>query len=163
MKARKVLYICSGVFNCVIGGLGCLLGLLFFVLTKVIKNMFSESTDLIDEFVKELAATSSEYEYLLDASKEDIVSFIMKIVFIISAVLIVLGLIWITFGVFNCLLSTRHGLVFGKRPVLKALFIVASWLLLTFNIANITTTIAACLKNKNDNSSQSLYTSENNN
>lgn len=163
MKARKVLYICSGVFNCVIGGLGCLLGLLFFVLTKVIKNMFSESTELIDEFVKELAATSSEYEYLLDASKEDIVSFIMKIVFIISAVLIVLGLIWITFGVFNCLLSTRHGLVFGKRPVLKALFIVASWLLLTFNIANITTTIAACLKNKNDNSSQSLYTSENNN
>ena len=163
MKARKVLYICSGVFNCVIGGLGCLLGLLFFVLTKVVKNMFSESTDLIDEFVKELAATSSEYEYLLDASKEDIVSFIMKIVFIISAVLIVLGLIWITFGVFNCLLSTRHGLVFGKRPVLKALFIIASWLLLTFNIANITTTIAACLKNKNDNSSQSLYTSENNN
>lgn len=163
MKARKVLYICSGVFNCVIGGLGCLLGLLFFVLTKVIKNMFSESTDLIDGFVKELATTSSEYEYLLDASKEDIVSFIMKIVFIISAVLIVLGLIWITFGVFNCLLSTRHVLVFGKRPVLKALFIVASWLLLTFNIANITTTIAACLKNKNDNSSQSLYTSENNN
>ena len=163
MKARKILYICSGVFNCVIGGLGCLLGLLFLALTKVIKNMFSDSADLLNEFAKELAAISTDYEYLLDVSKDEIVSFIMRIVLIMSFVLIVLGLIWITFGVFNCLLSSRHVLVFGKRPVLKILFVVASWLLLTFNIANITTTIAACLKNKNDNSSQSLYTSENNN
>lgn len=163
MKARKILYICSGVFNCVVGGIGCLLGLLFFALTKVIKNMFSNSTDLIEEFVKELAATSTDYEYLLDASKDEIVSFIMRIVLIISIVLIVLGLVWITFGVFNCLLSGRHVRVFGKRPVLKVLFIIASWLLLTFNIANITTTIATFLKDKNDNNSQTLYTRENNN
>ena len=161
--ARKALYICSGVFNCIIGGMGCLFGLLFFVLTKVIKNMFSGSSEFIDDFVKELAALNSDYEYLLEASKDDVVSFIMKIVFIISAVLIVLGLIWITFGVFNCLLARRHHIVFGKRPALKVIFIIASWLLLTFNVANITTTIAACLKDKNKDNMPPLYTSENNN
>jgi hypothetical protein len=162
MKTRKVLYTLSGVFNCVIGGLGCFLGLMFFAISKLVKNMFAETSGLLDGFVAELAKTSSDYEYLLDASKDEMIAFVMKIVYILSAVLIVLGLIWIAFGVFNCLLSTRHELVFGKRRALKIIFVVASWLLLTFNIANITTTIAVFLKDKDGINSQPLYTSENN-
>lgn len=163
MKARKVLYILSGVFNCVIGGLGCFFGLMFFAISKLIKNMFKESGEIVDGFITELAASSKEYEYLLDMSREEMIGFMMKVVYILSAVLIVLGLVWIAFGVFNCLLARRHQLVFGKRPVLGIIFVVASWLLLTFNIANITTTVAVFLKDKNDESGQRLYTSENNN
>ena len=162
MKTRKVLYILSGVFNCVVGGLGCFLGFMFFAISKLIKNMFSETMGTVEGFITELAATSKDYEYLLELSEEEMVGFVMKVVYIMSAVLIILGLIWITFGVFNCLLSSRHQLVFGKRPVLKVIFVVASWLLLTFNIANITTTVAVFLKNKNGESVQQLYTSENN-
>lgn len=161
MKARKVLYILSGVFNCVVGGLGCFLGLMFFAISKLIKNMFTETSSIVDGFITELAASSKDYEYLLELSREEMVGFMMKVVYIMSAILIVLGLIWIAFGVFNCLLSSRHQLVFGKRPILRIVFVVASWLLLTFNIANITTTVAVFLKDKNGNSSQPLYTSEN--
>ncbi len=163
MKTRKVLYILSGVFNCVVGGLGCFFGLMFFVISKLIKNMFSESSELVDGFITELVATDKEYEYLLELSREEMVAFMMKIVYILGAVLIVLGLIWIAFGVFNCLLSNRHQLVFGKRPALKIVFVVASWLLLTFNIANITTTIAAFLKVQKGENNQPLYTSGNTN
>ena len=159
MKARKILYVCSGVFNCAIGGIGCLLGLLFLVLNKYAKQMFSGSAEFIDAFVKEMATANTKYEYLLDATKDEVVSFIMRIVLILSIVFMVLGLIWIAFGVFNCLLYRRHDLVFGRRPVLKVLFVVASWLLLTFNIANITTTIAVFLKDKNSQNTQPLYTS----
>lgn len=163
MKARRILYVCSGVFNCVVGGIGCFLGLMFFAISKLIKNMFSNSTDLVDGFISELANTSQDYEFLLNASSEEVLSFIMKWVYIISAILIILGLIWIAFGVFNCLLSTRHYLFFGKHPVMKVLFVIGSWLLLTLNIANITTTIAVFMKDKNVVEMQKLYTSENNN
>ena len=163
MKTRKVLYVLSGVFNCVIGGLGCFLGLMFFAISKLIKNMFTESSSLVDGFITELASTNAEYEYLLDASRDEMVAFMMKVVYILGAVLIVLGLIWIAFGVFNCLLSTRHQLVFGRRPVLRFVFVIASWLLLTFNIANITTTVAVFLKDKDGVATQSLYTSDNSN
>ena len=163
MKARKILYVCSGVFNCVIGGLGFLLGLLFLLLNKFAKQMFSGSGDFINSFVRELVAVNSKYEYLIDSSKDEIVSFIMRIVFILSVVFIVLGLIWIAFGVFNCILFKRHDLVFGRRPVLKILFVVASWILLTLNVANITTTIAVFLKDKNNQNTQPLYSSGHNN
>lgn len=161
MKTRKVLYILSGVFNCIIGGLGCFFGLMFLIISKLIKNMFSESGEIVDGFITELAATSKEYEYLLDLSRDEMIAFMMKVVYIMSAVLIILGLVWIAFGVFNCLLSSRHQLVFGNRKALKVIFVVASWLLLTFNIANITTTVAVFLKDKDGMSSQKLYTSEN--
>lgn len=160
MKTRKVLYVLSGIFNCVIGGIGCFFGIMFFALSKIIKNMFKENNTLVDGFITGLASTSPDYEYLLDASREEMVGVVMKTVFILSAVLLILGLIWIAFGVFNCLLSSRHQLVFGKRPVLKVMFVVASWLLLTLNIANILTTIAVFIRNKKGEELQQLYTSE---
>lgn len=163
MKARKILYICSGVFNCVIGGVGFLFGLLFLILTKIIRKFFENSAETIEEFVTELAATNQDYEYLLSASKDEVLSFVMKIVAILSIVLIVLGLIWIAFGVLNCVLSKRHDLMLGRKLSHRILFVVASWLLLTFNIANITTTVAVFLKDKNSQNTQPLYTSENNN
>ena len=163
MKARKILYVCSGVFNCVIGGIGCLLGLLFLLLYGIIKKMFVNSTDLLDGLVKDLIALSNEYEYLQNSSTDDVVALVMKIVCIVALVLIALGLIWIAFGVFNCILFKRHDLVFGRRSVLKILFVVASWILLTLNVANITTTIAVFLKDKNNQNTQPLYSSGHNN
>lgn len=161
MKARKILYTCSGVFNCVVGGIGCFLGFMFFVLSKVIRNMFSESSQLLENLVEELSSISTEYEYLKDATNNEVVDYVMRIVYMVGAVFLILGLIWIAFGVFNCMLSSRHYLFFGKRPVLKVVFIIASWILLTFNIANITTTIAVFKKDKDIMVAQSLYTSEN--
>jgi hypothetical protein len=162
MKKRKILYICSGVFNCVVGGVGCFFGLMFLALSKLARKMFSESAELINDIITSVDVLGEEYLYLKEASKDEILDFIMNLVYIVSVVLIVLGLIWIAFGVFNCLLSKRHYRVFGKRRGLKILFIVASWLLLTFNVANITTTIAVFKKDKDVEEMQTLYSSDNN-
>lgn len=149
MNTRKVLYTCAGVFNCVIGGIGCFFGLMMLLISGLIRKMFESSTEIVDEFVSSLASESSKYEYLLTASNEEILSFIMKIVFIVCAVLLILGLVWITFGVFNIKLSKRHYIFFGRRPKLKLWFVIGSWVLLLLNPANIATTVAVYLKNKN--------------
>ncbi len=160
MKAKKVLFICSGIFNCVIGGIGAFFGLMFLLVSGTIKKTFAGATEMLDAFAKELAAASTEYEYLLSATNDEIVSFIMNIVFIISIILVVISALWITFGVFNLLLAKRHVWLFAEKPALKIWFVVGTWLLVWFSLANITSTIAVFLKDKNAQARPTLYTSE---
>jgi NADH:ubiquinone oxidoreductase subunit 6 (subunit J) len=98
---------------------------------------------------------------LLEASNEEVLSVIMKFVYIVSVIVLILAVIWITFGVLNILLSKKHEIVFETKRYLKVLFLVASWLLLWFNIANVLTTIAVCMKNKGDKKEKvQLYTAQ---
>lgn len=161
MNKRKLLYTIAGIFNCVIGGIGAFFGLMILFISKVAKNMFSSSTEIIDEFVNSLARESSKYEYLLNSSNEEIISFIMKIVYLFSLFLLICGIIWIVFGVFNLKLSSRHYSFWNKHPRLKLWFVIGTWVLMLFNVANILTTIAVYLKDKeNPEINQPLYNSE---
>lgn len=158
MKSRKILYIIAGVFNCIIGGMGIFFGLIVLLLGGFVKAMFESSLDLVHEFTSSMAEASSEYEYLTTISDAEAIAFIMKIVYIICAVALILGAIWITFGVFNFILVKKHDSVFGTKKFLKHLFVIGSWLLLTLNVANILTTIAVYKKDKSADTQQKLYT-----
>lgn len=148
MKSRKILYLIAGIFNCIVGGIGILFGLLVLLLSSFVRKMFESSTDLVSEFVTELASADSNYAYLQDLSNAEVVSFIMKIVYVTCAILLVICAIWITLGVFNILLKNRHDKVFESKRYLRHIFIVGSWLLMGLNPANILTTIAVYKKNK---------------
>jgi len=159
MKLRKLLYLLSGIFNCVIGGLGCFFGLMVFLISKTFKELLLSSKEVVEEFVQSIASVDSDMEYLLEYSHEDVVSLMMGILYVFAIILILLGVIYIVFGIFNLLLRQRHYTLFARKKSLKILFVVGSWLLMWFNIANITTTIAVFMKQKdNENEQQPLYT-----
>jgi len=157
MKLRKVFYLIAGIFNCIVGGISVAFSVLVLLLSSLVKTMFESSGELLDEFVNELAISDQKYSYLASATDAEVVSFIMKIVYIFCLVFLIIGAIWITFGVFNILLKNRHDSVFGSKKYLRHLFVVGSWLLLGLNIANIFTTIAVYKKGK-DAVIQKLYT-----
>ena len=156
MKAKKILFVIAGVFNTVVGGVALLFGLLVLALGSLVKQMFESSKDLINEFVTQLAAEDSSYAYLTEATESEVIGFVMKIVYIMSAIAIIIGAIWIMFGVFNILLKNRHTTLFETKKYLKHLFVVGSWFFMGLNPANILTTIA--VYKKNNTTPQKLYT-----
>lgn len=156
MKARKILYFFAGLINVILGGCGTLLGLLVFLFGGTLRATFNSTKEIVVEFVEELAGADSKYDYLRDYSHEEVVDFIMRLAKITGIVLILLGLIFIMFGVFNFLLKKRHDSVLGGRKYLKIIFVVSSWILLILNVANILTTVAVFLKDKKQ---EKLYVS----
>lgn len=159
MKTRRILYLVAGIFNCIIGGIAMLFGALFLLLSKTIKTMFSQSTEMLQEFAEELAEADSNYEYLLEASQEEILDFVLSVVNKFKLIVIIFAVIFIAFGVFNILLRRMHDRVFTGRKWLKIVFVAASWLILIFNIFNICTTIAVFMKHKDFETKEGLYVS----
>lgn len=159
MKTRRRLYLVAGVCNCIIGGLGLLFGLLLLVLGTTIKTMFEKSTDLVSNFAKELSQADPEYAHLADASQEEILDFIFSVVNGFKAVVVIMSLIFILFGVFNLLLRNAHDRVFEGRLWLKIIFVLVSWVVLILNIFNIATTIAVFMKHPDFKKKDQLYVS----
>jgi hypothetical protein len=158
MKSRKILYITAGVFNCIVGGLSVLLALLMVLLRGIIRTMFESSSEMIENMVTSLTEADSDYSYLKDLSDSEVVDFIMKIVGILSIAFLLIGALWITFGVFNILLNSRHYTLFSQKPKLKIWFVVGCWLFMGLNVANILTTIAVFKKDKDAEPQPTLYT-----
>ena len=157
MKAKKVLFVLAGIFNCVIGGIGALLGMLIFVLNRMLKVTFESSFEMVEQYVKDLASQDSSYEYLLTANKTEVINFLIRTINIVGVVLLIIGLIVVVFGVVNLLLSSpKYYSRFRQKKIWKVLLITSSWLIMLFNVANILTTIAVCLKDKE---LEPLYTS----
>lgn len=160
MKAKKYLFLIAGILNTVLGGLGVVFGLLMGLFNSLIRQMFDSAYELVERFIQDLASVDADYEYLLTADKAETLDFVMKSVTIITIVFIVLGLLYVLFGVFNILLSKRFEYVLKSKKYLGILLVVASWLLLWFNIMNILTTIAVFLKPKTQEKGYKLYSAQ---
>lgn len=160
MKIRKALYILAGVFNCIVGSFAAILGLFMLLFSSMVKKMFASSGQLIDEFVTEMAEMSEKYQYLATASDDEVLSFIMKIVYICALVFLLFAAVWITMGAFNLVLRKKHEVVLENKKHLKIIFVVASWVLLFFNVANILTTIAVFMKVKKDDNKNQFYSAD---
>lgn len=151
MKARKILFLISGIFNCVVGGFCVLFGGLMVLLKGTLRTVLEESKEFLDEYVKTLVEADKKYEYLTTASSAEVLDFITQIISIVGIVLLVMGLIWIGAGIVNLLLTNNYKFEqFKSNKLLKFVFVAASWVLLLFNVANITTTIAIFLKTKDE-------------
>ena len=148
MKAKNILYLLAGICNCVFGGLMVLFSLMAFLIKGTIRSAYIQSEAVLKDFVEELVSIDEEFSYLLDYSSEQVVDFIMKLVTIFAVCVLVMGLIWIAFGVFNILFSSVWKFEIQKKKGWRITFVVISWLLLWFNVSNILTTIAAFLKVK---------------
>jgi len=158
VKTRKILYILAGVFNCCVGGLAILFSLFVFLLKGVVRTMFETSTDLLNELVVALVDADEKYAYLQSASTSEVVDFVMNIINMMCLVFILIGAIWVMFGVFNIMLNSRHDTLFGSKPKLRGWFVAGCWVFMGLNVANIITTIAVFMKDKNKETKQVLYT-----
>lgn len=163
MKAKKYLFLTAGILNTILGGFGAILGSLMGLCNSLIRQMFDSSFEIVESFIQDLASADADYEYLLTADRTETLDFVMKSVTIITIVFIVLGLLYVLFGIFNILLSKRFAYVLKSKKYLGILLVVASWLLLWFNIMNILTTIAVFLKPKKQEKEYKLYSAQDGN
>lgn len=160
MKTNRILLLIAGVFNIIIGGLGCLLGLSMLLLNKFIRQMFEASFEIVEQFIDTLIASDSSYEYLRDLDNAESLDFVMKSVKIIAVVFLLLGLLYVLFGIINLVVSKKFASGVGIAKGKKVALTIFSWLLLWFNIANILTTIALFLRPK-QKAEYTLYSSKN--
>ena len=151
MKAKKILFLLAGIANCVMGGFGVLLGGLVLILNRVLRLSFEASFDFVENYIKELVSQDSEYEYLLDVSKEEAIDFVIKSCNMLAVAMFLLGAVVVVFGIINLLLSSqKHYAKFKQKKIWKVLLITSSWVIMCINVVNILTTIACCLKDKDD-------------
>jgi len=162
MKSRRVLYLLAGIINCIIGGLCALFGLFIVLFRNVIVTTFEKSTEILENFAKEMASIDSKYQYLLDANDAEIVDLIMGVVTAVCLMALIYGLVWIALGVFNIILSKKHSIIFSNKKWLKMLLVVGSWVLCLFNVANVLTTIAVFIKEKTVIEADGLYSADDN-
>lgn len=149
MKKNRILSLIAGLFNIILGSLGTIFGFFMVLLGKLIRQMFESSYEIVEEYINTLVASDPSYEYLLDMNKDESIDFMMKSVKIIAVVFIVLGLLYLLFGILNVLVSKRFARNSDISRGKKIWLTIGSWLLLWFNVANILTTLALFLKPKN--------------
>ena len=159
MKVKKILYVSSGIITSVVAGMGLFLGLIMLLFNKLIEEMFSSSYEIVEEFIEELSSEDASFAYLKDFSQAEAIDFVMNIVLIMSLIIIVIALIWLTFGILNFLLGNRGEGVFLSKPALRHVFVALAWIFMIVNPANILTTIAVYKKDKTD-TQEKLYVSE---
>lgn len=161
MKTNRILLLIAGVFNVIIGGLGGVLGLSMLLLNKLIRQMFEASFEMVEQFIDTLIASDPSYEYLRDLDNAESLDFMMKSVKIIAVVFLLLGLLYVLFGIINLVVSKKFASGLGIAKGKKVTLTIFSWLLLWFNMANILTTIALFLKPKKQKAEYTLYSSKN--
>lgn len=146
-KARKILYMFSGVLK-VVGGACCaLLGLLVFLIQGLIEKVFTESENMLAEMSKDLASVDPKYQYLIDGGQEVQLEFVMKVCNIFAICLIVFALIYIGLGILNILLSRKTGRLMHEKR--KEIFLmIFCWLFNFLTLSTILTTVAAFLHSK---------------
>ena len=150
MKTKRVLFLISGVFNTILGGISAFIGLLILMCNSVLKETFNTSYNMVESYIKALAEQDASYEYLLDVSKSEAIDFMMTLLIGVSIIFVLVGAVYITFGVLNLLLSKRDSTILKRKKHLGTVLVVFSWLIMWFNVFNILTTVAVYLKSKED-------------
>ena len=162
MKSKRVLYLLAGIINCVFGGICAMFGIFILLFKNLISTTFEKGVELLNEFAKAMASADPQYEYLLEASNDEIIKVVMNFVSAVCVIALIFGAIIIALGVFNIILSKKHLIIFAGKKWLKVVLVVVSWLVCIFNVANILTTIAVCLKDKNSVELDGLYSAHEN-
>ena len=146
-KARKVLYLIAGILKIVAGAFGVLLSLLIFLIKDIVETVFKDAIESMQNMFTQMAEINNEYQYLVDASIDQQIEFIMKICTIFAVVLLVLGLIFILLGVINIKFFKRTGYIMNERKKAIWLF-VASLLFALLTVSTVLTAVATFLHSK---------------
>lgn len=145
MKAKKILYLIAGILKIAASSVVLLFGILFLLLGQLFRSVLKASYSIVEQTIKELIATDASYSYLESYTQEQAIEFIMKYVNIMAIFAILIGLIWLAFGIINVLLFKRPQNLTKKKGIW---LLIGTWILTFINISNILTTIAIFLKEK---------------
>lgn len=158
MKTKRVFLIIAGIVNTAVGGIITFFGLLMVLFKRVLRTMLEESYEIVQNYINAMVAEDESYAYLQDYSKTEAINYVMGVINIVCLIFILFGIINLVFGIFNLLLSKRDSVVLKSKKYMGVLLIVFSWLLMPLNAFNILTTIAICIKLKEDkNTPTKLY------
>lgn len=148
LKAKRILFMSSGILKCVISGLMVLLFGLALLLLGMLREGFLANTESIEILINELVAIEPKFEYLQSQSVAESVDFILGIVKIISVVLLIMGLVGIALGVFNLLFAKFYKSWLLCNTKRKVIFTILTWLLYWELVTNILTTVALYLRDR---------------
>ena len=158
MKTKRILFLIAGIFNTIVGGGITFLGLLMLLLKRVFRTMLEESYEIVQNYINAMVAEDESYAYLTEYSKPEAIDYVMGIVNIFCIVVVLFGIINLACGILNLLLGKRDCTILNTKKYLGVLLVVFSWLLMPLNAFNILTTIAICIKKKdNKNIPSKLY------
>lgn len=148
MILRKILYISSGIINCVCGSIVSGLSLLMLLLSGIVRKLFENSYELVEGFIEGLVEVDpNKYSYLLEYSREESIDYIVKIAVITCIVFLVIGLLNILMGVLNIKLRNSHDRIFDGRLGRKIGYVLLTWCITGANlVSSIATTVAVFLK-----------------
>ena len=148
--AKKVLLIISGILKSVMAGIILIIGAFSFLINGTLKSMYSETEDILYEFVDIMIGIDEKaYSFLLDYDVEQVLDFVMSFVSKVGIALIVLGAIILIFAILTFLIA-KDKIELNKTT--KIIFIIVMLIgTLVFSVSNILTIIALYLNGKNKN------------
>ena len=157
MKAKKILFLLSGILKVVASSIAILFSLIVFLCRNLLRELLLTSFTVIEEIIEGMAE-EDKYSELLSYSKTELVDYLVSLVVIIFVIVLIVAIIWMIFGIINIRLGSNNrflNLTKGKAIAL----VVCSWILGFELFTNTMTTVAVCLRKKKD--IDKLYTQAN--
>jgi len=148
LKAKRILFMSSGILKCVISGFVVLLFGLALLLLGMLREGFLANTETINMLINELVAIEPKFEYLQSQPVAESVDFILGIVKGISIILLIMGVCGIALGIFNLLFAKFYKSWLLCNTKRKVIFTILTWLLYWEPVTNILTTVALYLRDR---------------
>ena len=150
MKTKKIMFVIAGIINSLIGGITLLLSIIMLLLKSAVATIL-KTGDACQELVDELIDSDASYEFLNSYSIDQVVDFVWGMLSKVLIFAIAISMVLIMFAIFNFIFSKKCEQLLSRKKAMGTVLVVFSWLIMTFNIANVFTTLGVYLKgNSND-------------
>lgn len=158
IKAKKILFLISGILKVVVSALGLIVCFVVLFLRKVFKELMKALVEGIKTAAEKLPA-GDEGREILKVSTDELTGSFMSIITIIFVIMFLLSVSYMVFGIINIRLGSgnRYQSITKKKRIW---LVVLSWLISFEIFTNTMTTVAIFLKDKN--SIEDLYTQSSN-
>ena len=154
MKAKIILFKCAGIVQIVLSGLLALLGLILLLARTLLNIVIDAAFVEFQEEIKTMgengvAELDETMKFLAECSKEEFSAYLLKWTLIFAAVMLIIAIIGIVFGVLFIKFSKKYEYVFAGRKKRKILFGILSVVFCGIGIPTILVVIALSLPDKN--------------
>ena len=142
------MFIIAGVINSIMGGFTFLLAITILLMKSIVRTIITTG-NTAESLVEEMVKSDASYKYLESYTQEQIIDFVWGILTKMMLVAIVIAVVVIVFAVINFIFSKKCESLLNNNKKLCTCLVVFTWVLMTFNIASIFTTLGVYLKHNN--------------
>lgn len=145
--AKKILYLLSGLFKVIVGGIIFLICALIVLLRGLLRTVFNTDQSIVDEMVRGMVESSQEYAFLQSYTYTEKVDYILGVTTNFGLVVGLIAAIWIAVAVLlfiHCKRISRDDV----RKKHSIIYTVISWVVSPLALSTILTTIATCLRRR---------------